>query len=364
MTATYRLGFAMAQVAGHATYSNNLRRVAASDPTVEAAWCEISYDRPGGWIERVAERTGRGRGLRPLLDLVGGLRPRDLDALLSNTALIAVYPRPLLACPITIDFDSTPVQLAAMEEYGRPVREGPVGRSWHARVRRLWSDVERFQAWSQWAKDSAVGDYGIDPGRVVVNPPGVDLERWAPPQNGDEPAAGPHRILFVGGDFRRKGGDVLVEWFRRARPRDTELHVVTREPVAAADGVIVHADMTPNSDALIELYRRADLFVLPTRAECFGIATVEAMAVGLPVVVGDVGASSEIVGHGDNGYLVRPGDIEQLGAAVEALLADEALRRRMARRSRAIAETRFDLVTNATATLTLLKDSVDHPIGA
>lgn len=362
---TYRLGFAMAQVAGHATYSDNLRRVAAADPTIDARWCEIAYQRPGGRIERIAERTGRGQGLRPVVDLLAGLGRADVDALLANTPLIAVYPRRLLDCPITIDFDSTPIQLAAMEEYGRPPpRDGPVRQLWDRRVRRLWSDVERFQAWSHWAKMSAVGDYGIATERIVVNPPGVDLERWSPPGAGDAPAPDDRlRILFVGGDLRRKGGDLLVEWFRRARPPDTELHVVTREPVPSTPGVVVHDDMTPNSERLIRLYRQADLFVLPTRAECFGIATVEAMAVGLPVVVGDVGASSEIVDDGDNGYLVRPGDADHLADAVTQLLADDGLRRRMAVRSRAIAESRFDLVANATRTLSLLKSTTGRANG-
>ena len=162
-------------------------------------------------------------------------------------------------------------------------------------------------------------------------------------------------VLFVGGDFMRKGGDLLVDWFRTTRPADTELHLVTSKAVEPTPGIVVHADLTPNSRRLVDLYRHSDVFALPTRAECFGIATVEAMAVGLPVVVGDVGASSEIMEQGENGYLVRPGDAAELGDALTELLDDESQRRRMGRRSRSIAEHRFDVFSNATAMLDIMK---------
>ena len=61
-----------------------------------------------------------------------------------------------------------------------------------------------------------------------------------------------------------------------------------------------------NSPLLRQLYADADLFVMPTRAEAFGIVTVEAMASGLPVIVGDVGGGRSIVDHGKTGWLIPP----------------------------------------------------------
>lgn len=358
---TYNLGFAMAQVAGHTTQFRNLRSAASADPTIEATWCEIAYHRTDGRIERVTDRLGKGQSLRPVVDMFGGLGRADVDAILVNTPLVGLYPKRILDAPIMIDFDVTPLQLAAMNEYERAAPVGFAGRIRSRVQQRLWDRVVLFQAWSEWAKESAVNDYGLSAERIMVNPPGVDLGLWTPSVTArEERPSRPHRILFVGGDFRRKGGDVLMEWFQRSRPRDVELHIVTHEHVPPVDGVSVHHDMTANSARLIELYQNCDVFVLPTRAECFGIATVEAMASGLPVVVGDVGATSEIVDHGGNGYLVRPGDIDEFGDAISKILDDDALRQRMAERSRAIAEAKFSLDANAATTLSALKGLVDR----
>ena len=354
---TYRFGFVMAQVAGHVTAYRNLRRVTEADPSIHATWSEVSSYRAGGRLERVANRLGgRGLSLRPVLDLRRALKdhPADgFDAMLINTTGADWYRPSFGRTPTVIDFDATPALLQTMPDYGPHPKAGPV-EAVKRRVRsRLWAEATLLQAWSAWAKASAVDDHGLDPAKVIVNPPGVDLERWTPGISGARD--GPLRVLFVGGDFRRKGGDLLLDWFGRAAPDDVELHLVTRDPVGAGNGISVHHGVEANSDRLVDLYQQADVFVLPSRAECFGIATVEAMASGLPAVVSDVGASPELVIDGENGFVVRAGDATELGNALTMLLADEPLRRRMSNRSREIAEERFDMVRNAGVTLTEMK---------
>lgn len=354
---TVRLGFVLAQVAGHVTHGHNLRRVVDGIPGVEADWCEIRYHAAGGRIERVAGRIGRGMALRPVVELARSLRDVHADAYFVNASAADVLQHRFHTTPTVVDFDATPVQLAAMPEYGWSLGSAPVRRLRRWTKRRLWDGVALIETWSEWAKASVVDDYGVDASRVMVNPPGVDLMRWSPPTSGRAHEDRPRRILFVGADFERKGGDLLLDWFRRARPADTELHLVTRGSVdEALPGVVVHRDLVPNSDRLVELYRTSDVFVLPSRAECFGIATVEAMATGLPVVVAETGAAAEIVADGHNGHLVAPGRVEPLGEALMALLDDEAGRRRMGEVSRRLAEERFDVVVNATRTITTMID--------
>lgn len=344
----------MAQVAGHVTHARNLRDVIDRDPTVDATWCDIAYHRDGGRIERLADVVGRGMALRPVVEVRGALRGREFDVLFTNSSAADVVRRPFVATPSLVEFDVTPIQLAALPWYGRDLGSRPLAALRRHRKRRLWNGVEQLQAWSQWAKASAVDDYGVDPDKVIVNPPGVDLHRWspAPRRCGRD---GPTRVLFVGGDFVRKGGDTLVDWFGRARPADTELHVVTRATVAVPAGVFVHTDIEPNSPHLIELYRSSDVFVLPSRAECFGMATVEAMAAGLPVVVTDVGASREIVDHGSNGYVVGVDRPDELADALGDLLDDADRRAAMGLESRRIAEQRFDLEASARRTVRSLE---------
>ena len=128
------------------------------------------------------------------------------------------------------------------------------------------------------------------PAKVQVIRPGVDLRRFRPRPAGRPP--GPARILFVGGDFVRKGGDDLLEAVRYLGD-SAELDLVTASAPPSLPGsprIRVHVGLDHNSEQLFDLYRRADVFVLPSRGECYGHVICEALASGLPVVACDVGA--------------------------------------------------------------------------
>lgn len=81
-------------------------------------------------------------------------------------------------------------------------------------------------------------------------------------------------------------------------------------------------------------FAQADAFVLPSYTEGFSMSVLEAMAHGLPVVAGRVGALPEVIRHGENGFLVRPGDCDALTAALEALVCDRELCVKMGDRNR------------------------------
>ena len=106
-------------------------------------------------------------------------------------------------------------------------------------------------------------------------------------------------------------------------------------------------DLEPNDPRLLELFSRADVFVLPTLAETFGIAAVEASASGLPVVATRVGGLPDIVADGTTGLLTAPGDARALRSAIERLAGDPTLRTGLGRAARARAEACFDIDRNA-----------------
>src|SRR5262249_37290531 len=150
------------------------------------------------------------------------------------------------------------------------------------------------------------------------------------------------RLLFVGGHFARKGGRLLLDVFRERLRGRCELDLVTRDDVPEEPGVRVHRGLQAGTPELLALYAGADVFVLPTRGDCFSIASIEAMATGLPVVVSAVGGIPEIVEEGESGHLIAPDDASGLIAALESLLSEPGRRAAFGRRGRQLAETRFD----------------------
>lgn len=359
---TYRIGFVMDQIAGHITNYRNLRSVAANDSDIEADWHEIYYLKQGGMFERIravapfvpSYFTGVGRGAWEVRKALRGYQ--HYQALFTNVSVGVFFSSTYRRVPTMIDFDSTPMQIDNMTAYTASPDPVPVAKlKWHL-TRTMYESATLLQVWSRWVKQSVVEDYGISADKIVINPPGVNLDYWRPDASKRTRAPNePLKVLFVGGDFRRKGGELLLEWYKSQSPRSVELHLVTREAVAPAPGVYVYHNMQPNTPELLQLYHQADLFVLPSLGECFGIATVEAMAIGLPVIASDVGGTADIIEPGRNGFIVPGRQQAALNQAINSILGDAEIRARMGAQSRVLAEERFDLTKNAQRTFSYLK---------
>src|SRR5207248_772983 len=105
----------------------------------------------------------------------------------------------------------------------------------------------------------------------------------------------------------------------------------------------VHGDVRFLGEQLdvARLLAQADLFLLPSDSESFGLAALEAMSCGVPVVASRIGGLPEVVKDGETGLLVPPGDGGAFTIAATALLADPARREKMAKAARADALARF-----------------------
>jgi glycosyltransferase involved in cell wall biosynthesis len=156
---------------------------------------------------------------------------------------------------------------------------------------------------------------------VRVIPSGVDL----PAAVGEE--ADPPEVLYAGRLSAEKGVRELV-----AAADGLPLVIAgdgpLRDEVPGALGFVPH-------DELERLYARAAVVACPSRREGFGVVCAEAMAYGRPVVAGDVGGLRDLVRHEETGLLVPPGDVGALRAALQRLLADPDLRRRLGEAGRA-----------------------------
>ncbi len=198
--------------------------------------------------------------------------------------------------------------------------------AWIALERALYQGATRVFTRSSNISRSLVEQYGCDPGRVICVYAGGNIAAGnAPPEN-DGYRNGV--ILFVGTDWKRKGGPELVRAFERVRRRfpTARLQVVGCSPALNAPGVEVIGRLP--LEAMPQYYLRASVYCLPTRVEPFGATIVEAMAYRLPVVATRVGAVPDMVEDHHTGYLIAPGDVDGLAAALERLLSSPETCRR------------------------------------
>jgi glycosyltransferase involved in cell wall biosynthesis len=213
---------------------------------------------------------------------------------------------------------------------------------WRAREERVYRGARTIFSMSAFAARSLVVDYGVDPARIEVVGAGpivdhVPLPRGPAGEGGRAPA-----ILFVGRSFAAKGGRELVEAFRlvrRAVPA-AALWIVSQDaPARLPEGATFHGSLA--APALATLYARAAVFALPTLREAFGLAFLEAMAFGLPVVGSAIEAIPEIVADGETGLLVPTRDPHALAGACTALLLDPDRARRLGEAGRVRVAERF-----------------------
>lgn len=192
--------------------------------------------------------------------------------------------------------------------------------------------------------------YGADASRINVVPPGVNLDRFRP---GDRAGArrrfgfgGEPTIVFVGRLQPFKGTDVAVHALARLRRMvpDARLVIVGGDSPRGNRGERIRLRLTARRlgvsdrlrfvepvthDELADLYRAADVVVVPSASESFGLVALEAAACGTPVVATAVGGLRLIVRDGETGYLVARRDPGAFAGALSRVLADASVRERL-----------------------------------
>lgn len=170
---------------------------------------------------------------------------------------------------------------------------------------------------SSWGRGLLI-DNGLDADKVGVVPGGVDVETFK--SDGEVREEGrPFRFLFVGKWEKRKGVELLIEAFCEEFGADEPVELVlhgwnpylshfdldehVRRAVGGRRAAPVTASHPLTEGALVRLYNSCDAFVLPTRAEGWGLPVTEAMACGLPVIVTDYSAPAEYLSD-DCAYLI------------------------------------------------------------
>jgi glycosyltransferase involved in cell wall biosynthesis len=223
----------------------------------------------------------------------------------------------------------------------------PAGQAWAVREREraVLSAAAAVVTTSAWSRRRLGELYGLPDARVHVAEPGVDLAGLA------RASAAGDALLCVAAVTPGKGHDVLVDGLARAADlpwRCACVGSLDRDPAFAGRvrrqvhglrlGDRVRFAGPRTGPELERAYAAADLLVLASHGETYGMVVTEALARGVPVVATDVGGVREAVGRAQDGtrpgLLVPPGDPGALGRALRAWLADRGLRERLRRAAR------------------------------
>jgi glycosyltransferase involved in cell wall biosynthesis len=223
---------------------------------------------------------------------------------------------------------------------------------------------------------SELAALGLAAENIEIVPSGVDTRRFCPTGPAAPRRPGLSRMLAVGRLVPRKGYDDLIR----------ALSAIDGAELVIVGGPGADLDADPEARRLVELagrlriadrvslvgavpsadmpawYRSADLVACTPWYEPFGLTPLEAMACGVPVVTYSVGGMRDTVIDRVTGLHVPPGDVSALIAALQRLLADEPLRRRVGRAALTMARTRYSWATTAARMADVYADVSVHRI--
>lgn len=227
----------------------------------------------------------------------------------SELALAARHPR------MAVALDTTP---ALLMRFKRPLRSrltAPVRWAYHFKFRTLAPTVRAWLPISSIVRDSLIRDYGVEPQRCFVThcpQPVVDPVPHSPSG----------RLLFVGNDFARKGGELLLA--AMSHLPEFQLTIVSNDPAAgrlAAERVQVLQGIRDPSQ-LADVYRASDLLVLPTRYDTYSMVICEAAAYAVPSLATRVGSVGELLDASGGASIPRKCSAQELARLIRDVLSD------------------------------------------
>ncbi|MCX2865011.1 glycosyltransferase family 4 protein [Paucibacter sp. PLA-PC-4] len=234
--------------------------------------------------------------------------------------------------------------------HGYDLREDPLG---YDGASELYRKADAIVTISEYNRRYMVQRYGLPQAKISVVHCGVDVERFALFARSAPPAGAPLRLLNVGRLAPEKGQDLLLHALARLRQQGLQLHLdivgggeLEQALKALADqlglaGFITFHGVQPEQ-VIRQLHQRADLFVLPSRAEGLPVACIEAMAMGTVSIASRITGIPELIDHGVSGLLVEAGDAVALAEAIATLQADPAMAQRLRLGGRATVLAGFD----------------------
>jgi glycosyltransferase involved in cell wall biosynthesis len=190
----------------------------------------------------------------------------------------------------------------------------------HELEKRAIATASRLVYPSEWAARSAVDDYGAAPGHIDVVPYGANLHA-IPARDAvlAKRLEEPMRLLFVGRDYARKGGAIVLQTCHELARRgfSADVTMIGCKP-PASERIPANLTVIPSLDkkkasqrALLDkIYGEAHALLFPTRADCSPITICESFAYGMPVISADVGGIRSMIEHRRDGYLIPKDEVD------------------------------------------------------
>lgn len=358
----YRTDFLLVTITGNITRYLIVRPLVDLDKTIHARWYPIRTWVAGDWL-RFLPGTARIRA-RHLFDSWRAFVGHSPDA----TVIHAFETYYLYVLSVMLRRSNTAIVF-------NPDGDVPGIDSTHGPSRLQNIVIKRtdmFVPWSDYtAKWITRQIPHLDSSRIRVLHPGIDLHRWTFRGVKQRRPGEPFNVLFVGGDLKRKGADILLSAIESHQLDGCRVTIATQSASLQSNSAIadrlrtcsavdLRLDVQPGSDELKYLYSSADAFVLPTNFDLSPWVAIEAMATGVPVVITGVGGIPDIVIDGVTGTIIPPNAPRALAAAVQALRASDTLCRSLAARGRRHVEEHFDAERNTELFLQWVKEVVDR----
>jgi len=202
---------------------------------------------------------------------------------------------------------------------------------------------------SEGVKREILENYDVPEDKIIVIPNGVDIDEFKPDEERKKSIRERYGIkedevilMFSGYEFKRKGLRYIIEALPKVKG-DVKLLVIGKDNPKPYKELaltlefldkIIFAGFVPD---ISEYYAASDVFVFPTAYEAFSLATLEAVASGLPILATKVNGTEELIEEGYNGFFIKrdPADIAE---KINILIEDESLREQMGKNARKTAE--------------------------
>lgn len=240
------------------------------------------------------------------------------------------------------------------------VKDSLFSKSMIRRMKKEYELATYINVLSSFAASSFL-KHGIEASKIRITLPGIDTTFFSP---AEKKSSSKFIILYAGRLQFLKGTHYLIEAYNRIATDQTELWLCGTihheiKPWLLKNSSVRHIPLQ-SAEKLRALYQQADLFVLPSVQEAFGLVMLEAMACGIPVIASRNTGAPDVIDHGQNGFLFDSGDITALAEYMNYLIKNPELTQRIGASARIAVEANFTTMHYKKRFLKLFEQLVTH----